>query len=163
MNNLLLHFCRVTVLCLSVAITVPALAAKAESYDAPPSSEGEGGAARFFRGAHYERTYDTLTAEENQELQRLSDLYMEQIKNESLPLIQVHFDTHTILRSFPEQIRIIRQRQRPLLLQVERYLYSLRLNPEFITSYVDRLEKDSVNYALDLLIKKANAIGSRRR
>ena len=141
---------------LSLVCAYSAFAVGDQAYDASPTVEKEDGSLRFSRKTLAERTYDTLTAEEERELQRLSDYYFEQVKDESLSLVQVRFDVNTILRSFPEQIRIIRQRKRLQLLQVERYLYSLRLNPEFIGAYIDRLEKDSVYYALDMLIKKTN-------
>ena len=102
-----------------------------------------------------ERTYDMLTREENQELTRLEERCFTEVREEALKLLVARFDTHTILRTFPEQIRILQQRKRPLFLEVERYLYSLRLNTEFIGSYVRTLKEDTVLHALDVLITKA--------
>lgn len=102
-----------------------------------------------------ERTFDMLTPEENQELARLEERCFNAVREESLKLLVARFDTHTILRSFPEQIRILQQRKRPFFLEVERYLYSLRLNSEFITSYIRTLKEDTVLHALDVLIVKA--------
>ncbi|MDL2207486.1 hypothetical protein LJB81_02650 [Desulfovibrio sp. OttesenSCG-928-M14] len=102
-----------------------------------------------------ERTYDTLTPEEGAELERLTDLCFKKIEKEALTLLQARFDVHTILRTFMDQIRVIRQRNRALFLDVERYLYSLRLNTEFIDSYMNNLREDTVMHALDVLIQRS--------
>lgn len=102
-----------------------------------------------------ERTYDQLTAEENLELERLSQLCLDEVRKESLALLEVRLDVNTILRTFTDQIRVVRQKKRPLFLDVERYLYSLRLNSEFIGDYMRELREDSVYYALDALIRKS--------
>lgn len=106
-------------------------------------------------GYEGERTYDTLSQEENAELERLSDICFAEVRKEALTLLQARFDVNTILRTFTEQIRVIRYRKRQLFLDVERYLYSLRLNPEFVDSYMRSLREDAVYYALDALIQKS--------
>lgn len=102
-----------------------------------------------------ERTYDTLTQEENSELERLSALCMDEVRQESLALLEVRLDVNTILRTFTEQIRVVRQKKRHLFLDVERYLYSLRLNTEFISNYMHDLREDTIYHSLDALIRKS--------
>lgn len=103
----------------------------------------------------FDRTYDTLTPEENAELSRLEERCLKAVRDDALQLLTARFDVHTILRTFTDQIRIIRQRHRALFLDVERYLYSLRLNPEFIDSYMFNLREDSVMGGLDALLLKS--------
>ena len=125
----------ISILLLSLLLA-PAFAATALAYDG-------------------ERTYDTLTPEEDAELERLSGLCFKRIEKEALTLLQIRFDVHTILHTFTDQIRVIRQRNRALFLDVERYLYSLRLNTEFIGNYMQNLREDTVMHALDVLIQKS--------
>lgn len=102
-----------------------------------------------------ERTYDQLTEQENAELERLSVICFDEVRRESLALLEVRLDVNTILRTFTDQIRVVRQKKRRLFLDVERYLYSLRLNTEFIDGYMRDLREDAVYYSLDALIRKA--------
>ena len=102
-----------------------------------------------------ERTYDQLTDDENRQLELLSQRCLDEVRKESLSLLEVRLDVNTILRTFTDQIRVVRQKKRPLFLDVERYLYSLRLNTEFIGDYMRELREDSVYYALDALIRKS--------
>ena len=102
-----------------------------------------------------ERTYDQLTETENAELERLSNICLDEVRKESIALLEVRLDVNTILRTFTDQIRVVRQKKRRLFLDVERYLYSLRLNTEFIDSYMRDLREDSVYYSLDALIRKS--------
>ena len=111
----------------------------------------------------YPRTVDMLTEEELIKLDELEKAYFSGIRDEALTLVKIRFDLHTILRTFPEQVRVIRQRRRGELMTVERYLYSLKLNPEFIQSYVERLRDDVLHYALDQMIKKSDSMGGPRR
>lgn len=104
-----------------------------------------------------ERSYDTLTEEENRELERLSALCLAEVRKEAVTLLEVRLDVQTILRTFTEQIRVIRQRKRHLFLDVERYLYSLRLNTEFIDLYIRTLREDAVYHALEALIQKSRS------
>lgn len=108
-----------------------------------------------------ERTIDTLTAQEVAELDRLEGNYFKEMRTEGLKLLTSKLDMHSILRSFPEQLRILQQRKRKQYQDVERYLYSLRLNPEFIDSYMRNLKDDSINYAMDTIIQRAKGMRSR--
>ena len=102
-----------------------------------------------------ERTFDQLTAAETAKLDRMSQTCFDEVRKESLALLEVHLDVNTILRTFTDQIRVVRHKKRHLFLDVERYLYSLRLNTEFITGYMRDLREDSVYHSLDALIRKS--------
>ena len=101
------------------------------------------------------RTYDTLTERELAELDELEEKYFNEIRNEALPMINVFLDTHTILQTFSPQVKIIRQRKREILNEITRYLYSLKLETEFITHYLGWLREDAADYALDAMLKKS--------
>ena len=60
-----------------------------------------------------------------------------------------------ILATYPPFIRILRQQCRISLLHVEKELYSLGLNPEFITNYVATLRDDVQYFALQHVLKEA--------
>lgn len=109
-----------------------------------------------------QRTIDSLSPEEFAVLDQLEAAYLAGVREQALTLVRIRFDINTMLRTFPEQVRIIRQRKRALLMEVTKYLYSLGLNPEFVEAHTDRLRDDVLHYALDEMIKKSNTLGSSR-
>lgn len=108
------------------------------------------------------RTVDSLSAEESATLAGLENAYFAGVREDVPTLVRIRFDINTMLRTFPEQVRFIRQRKRALLMEVTKYLYSLGLNPEFVEGHTERLRDDVLHYALDEMIKKSNGLGASR-
>ena len=104
------------------------------------------------------RTFDQMN---DAELKRISDVTLAYYL-----CISDRLDTVTdadkstperILATYPPYIRILRQQCRIKLLDVEKELYFLRLNPEFVTNYVVMLRDDVEHFALQQVLKKAAA------
>ncbi|CAK7036167.1 MAG: hypothetical protein DELT_00574 [Desulfovibrio sp.] len=102
------------------------------------------------------RTFDKLTAPELDALSKVTHEYYMCVA-EKLPAV-TGADAKSpqrILATYPEQIRILRQQCRIRLLNVEKILYALDLNPEFITNYSNTLRDDVVYFGLQQMMKKA--------
>jgi hypothetical protein len=95
-------------------------------------------AAVLFSGAasaaeHVHRTFDKLNVEEMDALSKVTHEYYRSVANKVATITGADATTPSrIMATYPERIKIIRQQSRIRLLNVEKILYAMNLNPEFI-------------------------------
>lgn len=103
-----------------------------------------------------DRTFDRLSPRELDQLSGVTLAYYQCVSGKLETITGAdNSSSARILETYPPHIRIIRQQCRISLLNVEKMLYSLDLNPEFITNYTTMLRDDVVYFALDQVVKNA--------
>lgn len=109
-----------------------------------------------FAAEHAYRTFDKLNVEEMDALSKVTHEYYISVSNKVSTITGADASTPSrVMATYPERIKIIRQQSRIRLLNVEKILYAMNLNPEFITNYVNTLRDDVVYFALDQVLRKA--------
>ncbi len=111
-------------------------------------------------GAASSRTFDALTDKELDGLSTITRNYYTCVASRLNTVAGADDSTaERIMATYPPHIKILRQDCRVNLVLVEKYLYGLNLNPEFIHNYANTLRDDVVYYALKekLRLKKAAA------
>lgn len=107
-------------------------------------------------GAEGTRTFDRMTPDELDRISRVTQTYYMCVSDKLDSVRGADSSSpDRIIATYSPYIRILRQQCRISLLQVEKELYALGLNPEFITNYVTTLRDDVVSFALQRLLKKA--------
>lgn len=109
--------------------------------------------------AESRRTFDMLAPAE---LDRLSEATLGYYRCVGSKLERVEGADESSLEriqaTYHPYIYIARQQCRISLLNVEKLLYSLQLNPEFVTNYVTTLREDVVYFVLQQALRRRTAI-----
>lgn len=101
------------------------------------------------------RTFDKLNTREKDALSEVTHAYYMSVSSKVATITGADKSTPArIMATYPERIKVIRQQSRIKLLNVEKLLYSMNLNPEFITNYVTTLRDDVVYFALDQVLRQ---------
>ena len=102
------------------------------------------------------RTFDALTDKELDKLATISRNYYTCVSSRINTITGADDSSvQGIIDTYPEHIKILRQECRINLVLVEKYLYGLTLNPEFIHNYTNTLRDDVVYFALQQRLRQA--------
>ena len=104
------------------------------------------------------RTFDELHNAELDALSRVTFAYYRCVSDKTAAVVDADASSpERIFATYPPYIFIMRQQCRIGLVQVEKELYRLRLNPEFITNHVNTLRDDVVHFALQEVLARKKA------
>lgn len=112
--------------------------------------------ARFAAGAA--QTFDQMTPQDLDSVSQVTLAYYLCVSDKLDSVTGADKSSpERIFTTYPPFIHILRQQCRISLLNVEKELYALGLNPEFITNYVTTLRDDVQHFALQQVLKKAES------